>query len=117
LIRPWLAGFEVTGDINGYKLALFGMQPYANTLVIRPMLRPRHYAMDIHRQIEQRRAKQAAEEEKSKAEALLRQVAQVKMAAGVMPKDITPPAAQLPPPAPDNIAPETFEPPPPESAG
>jgi hypothetical protein len=74
---------------------------------------PTGVAFDIHRQIEQRRARQAAEEEKSKAEALLRQVAQVKMAAGVMPKDITPPAAQLPPSAPDNLAPETFEPPPP----
>jgi hypothetical protein len=72
-------------------------------------------AFDIHRQIELLRAKQTADDEKTKAEAFVRQVAQVKMAAGAMPKDITPAFAQLPPTAPDNLAPETHELPPPES--
>jgi hypothetical protein len=68
------------------------------------------------RQIEARRAKQTAVGEKSKAEAFIRQVVQVKMAAAAMPKDITPAFAQLPPTAPDNLAPETYELPPPESS-
>jgi hypothetical protein len=78
---------------------------------------PTGVAFDIHRQIELLRAKQTADDEKTKAEAFVRQVAQVKMAAGVMPKDITPAFAQLPPTAPDNLAPETYElpSPPPES--
>ena len=77
---------------------------------------PTGVAFDIHRQIERRRAKQTAEEEKSKAEAFVRQVAQVKVAANAMPRDITPTLAQLPPTTPDNLAPETYElPPPPDS--
>jgi hypothetical protein len=77
---------------------------------------PTGVAFDIHRQIERRRAKQTAEEEKSKAEAFVRQVQQVKVAANAMPRDITPAVALLPATAPDNLAPETFElPPPPES--
>lgn len=76
---------------------------------------PTGVAFDIHRQIETRRARQAANEEKAKAEALLRQVQQVKMAAAATAKNITPSRTQLPPTAPDNLAPETFELPPPES--
>jgi hypothetical protein len=73
---------------------------------------PTGVAFDIHRQIELLRVKRRAEDEKSTAEALLRQVAQVKMAAGVMPIDITPATAQLPATAPDNIAAETIDLPP-----
>jgi hypothetical protein len=69
-----------------------------------------------HRQIEGRRAKQTAVDEKSKAEAFIRQIVQVKMAATAMPKDITSAVAQLPPTSPDNLAPETSELPPPESS-
>jgi len=47
---------------------------------------PTGVAFDIQRQIEVRRAKQTADEEKSKAEAFVRQVVQVKMAAAAMPK-------------------------------
>jgi hypothetical protein len=56
-----------------------------------------------------------AEQEKSQAEAFVRQVEQIKVAAAAMPRDITPAVAELAPPkpaAPDNLAPETFEPPP-----
>lgn len=70
---------------------------------------PTGVAFDIHRQIEHRRAKQTAEQEKSQAEALLRQVEQIKVAASVMPEDITPTTVQLPPTAPDNLAPETSQ--------
>jgi hypothetical protein len=108
----------IAAEVQGETVEHFsGEQPEAKERSIRETGGiPTGVAFDIHRQIERRRAKQTAQEEKSKAEALLRQVAQVKMAAGVMPKDITPAAAQLPPTAPDNLAPETFElPPPPES--
>ena len=76
---------------------------------------PTGVAFDIHRRIEKLRAKQTAEQEKSQAEAFVRQVEQIKVAAGAMPKDITPATAQLPAAAPDNLAPETFELPPPET--
>jgi hypothetical protein len=64
---------------------------------------PTGVAFDIHKQIETLRAKQTVEDEKSKAEAFVRQVQQVKMAAGAMPRDITPSVTQLLPPAPDNM--------------
>src|SRR5208283_2146212 len=47
-------------------------------------------AFDIHRQFKRSCAKQTADEEKSKATAFVRQVAQVKMAAAVMLKGIMP---------------------------
>jgi hypothetical protein len=69
---------------------------------------PTGVAFDIQRQIERHRAKQTADDEKAKAEAFVRQVQQVKTAAAAMPRDITPAVAQqLPPTAPDNLAPET----------
>jgi hypothetical protein len=112
----------IAAEVQGETVEYFsGEQPEAKERGIQETGGiPTGVAFDIHRQIEQRRARQAAEEEKSKAEALLRQVAQVKMAAGVTPKDITPPATQLPPrSAPDNLAPETFDlpPSPPETPG
>ena len=80
---------------------------------------PTGVAFDLHRQIEKLRAKQTAEQEKSQADAFVRQVEQIKVAAAAMPRDITPAVAELAPPkpaAPDNLAPETFDlPPPPES--
>jgi hypothetical protein len=66
---------------------------------------PTGVAFDIHRQIEKLRAKQTAEQEKSQAEAFVRQVEQIKVAAAAtaMPRDITPAIAELAPPAPDNL--------------
>jgi hypothetical protein len=76
---------------------------------------PTGVAFDIHKQIEKLRAKQATEQEKSQAEAFVRQVEQIKVAAAAtaMPRDITPAIAELAPVAPDNLAknapPETPE--------
>lgn len=71
---------------------------------------PTGVAFDIHRQIERRRAKQTAQEDKAKAEALIRQVEQIKVAAAAAtPRDITPTVVQLPPTAPDNLALENPE--------
>jgi hypothetical protein len=82
---------------------------------------PTGVAFDLHKQIEKLRAKQTAEQEKSQAEAFVRQVQTIREVAAVLPKDITPAIAELAPPkpaAPDNLAPETFElpPAPPESS-
>ena len=69
---------------------------------------PTGVAFDIHKQIEKLRAKQTTEQEKSQAEAFVRQVEQIKVAAAAtaMPKDITPTVAELAalkPAAPDNL--------------
>jgi hypothetical protein len=71
---------------------------------------PTGVAFDLHKQIEKLRAKQTAEDEKTKAEAFVRQVEQIKVAVAAMPKDVTPAVVELPPTtAPDNLAPETYE--------
>ncbi|HWY31926.1 MAG TPA: hypothetical protein VNX46_14295 [Candidatus Acidoferrum sp.] len=101
----------VAAEVQGETLEHFsGEQPEAKERGIEETGGiPTGVAFDIHRQIERRRAKQTADDEKAKAEAFVRQVQQVKTAAAAMPRDITPAVVQLAQAAPDNLAPETTE--------
>jgi hypothetical protein len=95
---------EVQGEIVEHFL---GEQPEAKERGIEDTTGiPTGVALDIHRQIERHRAKRTAEDEKSKAEAFVRQAQQIKTAAVAMPRDITPAVVQLAPSSPDNFAPE-----------
>jgi hypothetical protein len=65
---------------------------------------PTGVAFDIHKQIEKLRAKQTTEQEKSQAEAFVRQVEKIKEVASAMPRPLKPAAASLAPTsAPDNL--------------
>jgi hypothetical protein len=101
----------IAAEVQGETVEYFsGEQPEQRERTIQETSGiPTGVAFDLHRQIEKLRAKQTAQEEKSSAEAFVRHVEKIKVAASAMPKNITPTVVQLPPTAPDNLAPETPE--------
>jgi len=104
----------IAAEVQGETVEYFsGEQPEQRERTIQETSGiPTGVAFDLHRQIEKLRAKHTAQEEKSNAEAFVRHVEKIKVAASAMPKNITPTVIQLPPTAPDNLAPETFQQPP-----